>query len=827
MALANLFPRVPLRSTLLTMSIHYNFGICPPQASKAQLAAWLDQARRAHQQGNLAQASQLYNTILKNDPKHFGALHMQGVLAYQAGQMQMAVDLIGQAIKQAPQDAAPYVNRGIALGALKRHEEALAHFEQAISLRPDFAEAYVNRGITLKELARPADAVASYDQAIALQPRLSAAHNNKGHVLRQLDRLDEALKCYEQAFDLNDQDVDACQNLGVLHAEADRPDEALRYFDRVIALRPQHAEAHNGKGAILAQREQWTDAIQHFEAALQGDGNLVQAHKHLGLAWMCLFQFSNAVEAFRKAAHLSPQDLEILSFWARSLLEAGRHSEALALYDEAIRMAPDMVDPRYNRAAFHHRLNRYEDASADFQEAYRIDPEVKYLQGFLVESRIKTCDWRYLADDLERCEQSIRAGKLSVQPFTVVALFDSPALQMKAAQTQVKLDYPESAALGSIPARIAGGKIRVGYYSADFHTHATACLMAGLFESHDRERFEWFAFSYGPAVEDTMRHRLRQSFDHFIDVRELGGADIARMSRELGIDIAVDLKGFTQDHRFRIFAHRCAPVQVSYIGYPGTTGAECMDYVIADRVVIPPEAQAHFTEKPVYMPHSYQVNDSKRAISDRVFSREEVGLPARGVVFCCFNNNHKILPPVFDSWMRILQAVPGSVLWLFEDTPAVATNLRREAQERGVAAQRLVFAQRMPLDEHLARHRLADLFLDTLPYNAHTTASDALWAGLPVLTRLGESFAARVAASLLEAVGLPELVTHSVAEYEALAISLAQDPARLQALRDKLRAQRDHAPLFNTHQFARDIEAAYWAMHERHLQGLPPEVIEV
>jgi protein O-GlcNAc transferase len=809
------------------MSIHYNIGIRPPQVTKAQLAAWLDQAMRAHQEGALAQANQLYNTILKNDPKNVGALHMQGVLAYQAGHLQMAVDLIGQAIKLVPDDAAPHVNRGLALSALKRHDEALAHFERATSLRPDFAEAYVNRGITLKELSRPLDAIESYNQAIALQPRLSAAYNNKGNALRQLDRLDEAQKCYEQAFARNNQDVDACQNLGVLHADAGRLDEALRYFDHAISLRPQHAEAHNCKGAILAQREQWIQAIKHFETATKANDKLVQAYKNLGLAQRCLFQYANAVQAFQKAAQLSPQDVDILSLCALSLLDAGRYSEGLALYDQAIRLAPDMLELIYNRAGLHIRFNRHEDAIADYLAAYRLKPDVKYLLGHLVNSRLKTCDWRHLPADLDQCQHSIRAGELGIQPFIALSLFDSPELHKQAAQTSVKLEFPESTALGAIPPRAGGGKIRIGYYSADFYNHATAFLMAELFEAHDHDRFEWFAFSFGPPANDAMRERLSTSFDHFIDVRELGGIDIARMSRELGIDIAVDLKGFTQDNRFRIFAHRCAPVQVSYLGYPGTTGASYMDYMIADKVVIPAEAQIHFTEKVVYLPHSYQVNDSKRTISDRVFTREEVGLPATGFVFCCFNNNYKILPQVFDGWMRILQAVPGSVLWLFEDNPAVVGNLRREAMARGVASERLVFAQRLPLDQHLARHRLADLFLDTLPVNAHTTASDALWAGLPVLTRLGESFAARVAASLLHAVGLPELVTQSTAEYEALAITLAQDPARLQALRDKLIAQKPQSPLFNARQFARDIEAAYVAMHERHQQGLPPEVIEV
>lgn len=782
---------------------------------------------QAHQQGRLAQANQLYNTILKNDPKNVGALHMQGVLAYQAGHLQMAVDLIGQAIKLAPDDAAPHVNRGLALGALKRHDEALAHFERAIGLRPGFAEAYVNRGIILKELARPLDAIASYDQAIALQPRLAAAYNNKGNALRLLERLDEALTCYEQAFALDGGDVDACQNMGMLHADAGRTDEALQCFDQVIALRPQHAEAHNGKGAILAQRQQWAQAITHLQAAIQANDKLVQAYKNLGLAQYSLAQFAEAVQTSQNAAQQCPQDAEILSLLAISLMATGRYPEALATYDEAIRLAPQMPDLRYNRASLHTRFNRYENAIADYMAVYDMNPGIKYLLGHLVYCRLKTCDWTHLTGDIERCEQGIRAGELAVKPFIALSLFDSPELHKRAAQTSVMQEFPESTALGPILPRTGGGKIRVGYYSADFRNHALAYLMAELFEVHDRDGFEWFAFSFGPPAKDAMRERLEASFDHFIDVREQSDIEIARLSRELGIDIAVDLMGFTTDCRFGIFAHRCAPIQVSYMGYPGTTGADYVDYVIADKVIIPPTVQAHFTEKPVYLPHSYQVNDSQRAISDRVFTRKEMGLPATGFVFCSFNNSYKILPPVFDSWMRILQAVPDSVLWLMADNPAVERNLRREAQARGIVAGRLVFAQPMPLDLHLARHRLADLFLDTLPYNAHTTASDALWAGLPVLTRLGESFAARVAASLLQAVGLPELVTRSVAEYEALAITLACEPARLQALRDKLNAQKTHSPLFNARQFARDIEAAYVAMHERNKKGLPPEVIEV
>ncbi|MCE1193287.1 MAG: tetratricopeptide repeat protein [Acidovorax sp.] len=809
------------------MNIHYNLGFRPPQASQDQLAAWLEEAMQAHQQGQLARANQLYNTILKNDPRNVGALHMQGVLAYQAGHLQMAVDLIGQAIKHGPDDPAPHVNRALALGALQRHEEALAHFERAIVLRPDFAAAYVNRGITLKELGRLQEALASYDRALALEPQLAAAFNNKGNALRQLGRADEALECYRKAFALDPQDVDACQNMGVLLANAERPDEALRCFDQVIQMRPGHAEAHNAKGAILAGREQWEQAISHFETAIRSNDKLTNAHKNLGSAYRSLFQWDPAVRAFQRAAQLAPADADILSLLAFSLLDANKYQEAMDIYDRAKRLQPETPDSLLNRAGLHARFNRFQDAIADYQAAYDIKPEIRYLLGNIVHGKMKSCAWEGLGDMLKACESSLREGEMRVSPFIALSLFDDPALHLQVAKKEVETEYPPSSALGALKPRARGNKIRVGYYSADLHSHATAHLMAELFECHDRNRFEWVAFSFGPPAADPMRDRIAASFDRFVDVRELGGAEIARMSRDLGIDIGVDLKGFTLDNRFRIFSHRCAPIQVSYLGYPGTTGADYMDYVIADKVVVPPEAQAHFTEKVVYMPHSYQVNDSQRAISERVFTRSELGLPESGFVFCCFNNNYKIMPAVFDSWMRILHAVPGSVLWLFEDNPSVPENLRREAQARGIAGDRLAFAPRMASDLHLARHRLADLFLDTLPYNAHTTASDALWAGLPVLTRLGESFAARVAASLLHAVGLPELVTHSAAEYEALAIQLATNPAQLSALRGKLQTQKAQSPLFNGRQFARDLEAAYQAMQERHLQGLPPDVIEV
>ena len=381
--------------------------------------------------------------------------------------------------------------------------------------------------------------------------------------------------------------------------------------------------------------------------------------------------------------------------------------------------------------------------------------------------------------------------------------------------------------LGPIIKQPRQPKIRLGYYSADFHNHATAYLMAELFERHDKSKFELIAFSFGPETKDEMQIRVSQAFDHFINVASLSDLEVALLSRELGIDVAIDLKGVTQDSRLGIFSFRAAPIQVSYLGYPGTLGADYIDYLIADKTLIPPQSQQHYSEKIVYLPNSYQVNDRHRVIAPTQFTKQELGLPEDAFVFCCFNNNFKITPDIFDSWVRILKAVEGSVLWLLQDNPTAAMNLQKEAVRRGLDPARLVFAKRMDLPEHLARHKAADLFLDTTPCNAHTTASDALWAGLPLLTCMGETFASRVAASLLKAIELPELITETQADYEKLAIDLAKTPEKLNAIIEKLERNRLTTPLFDTTLFTKHIEVAYMQMYERYQADLPPEHIKV
>jgi predicted O-linked N-acetylglucosamine transferase (SPINDLY family) len=437
------------------------------------------------------------------------------------------------------------------------------------------------------------------------------------------------------------------------------------------------------------------------------------------------------------------------------------------------------------------------------------------------------CAWDGVERDVAELVSRIERGVRATPPFSLLALVDSDTLQRRAAEIWIEGDRDKESRLPALPRRPRKSRIRVGYFSADFHEHATAFLVAQLFERHDRERFELIAFSFGPDKSDAVRARLRAAFDTFLDVRLRSDAEIALLSREQQIDIAVDMKVYTQQGRPGIFAHRAAPMQVSYLGYPGTSGAPYMDYLIADRALIPAERRGGYSERVIYLPDSYQPNDRQRQIADVELSRRDLGLPDGAFVFCSFNGAYKLTPQVFDIWVRILQAVPGSVLWLLAAQETVVANLRREAAARGLDVDRLIFAPPMVPPAHLARLRAADLFLDTLPCNAHTSASDALWAGLPFLTCAGKSFAARVGASLLGAVGLPELITSSAEEYEALAVELASHPERLAALRDRLRLNRPTAPLFDIDSYTRHLEAAYTEMYERHHSGLPPDDIHI
>jgi protein O-GlcNAc transferase len=784
------------------------------------------------QQGRLADAERLCTEILQRAPKNFGALHLLGAIAFQTGFPEKAVAFFSKAIAVNPHAPQAYYNRGIALQALNRFQEALVSYNKAIALKPDHAEAYSNRGIVLGALGRPKEALLSCDKAVALRPDFAQANYNRGNALQELGCFEDALACYDKTIELSGAAArhpgfaEVHFHRGNALSALKRPDEALVSWDKAIALKPDFAEAYSNRGNALQESKRFEEALASYDRAIALKPDHAPAYSNRGLALAALKRPDEALASYDHAIALKPDYAEAYSNRSIVLKEIGHFQEALASCDRSLALRPDYAEAYYNRGIVLKDLGRLEEALAAIKKAIALKPDLDDGTAFYLKTNL--CDWADLQADFASLENKISAGTSPPGPFALLPFSDAPALQLEAAQNYVAAKHPRSERLGAIPKYPPHGRIRIGYFCADFRDHPTSRLLCGMFERHNKAQFETFAFSFGRRP-DSMTARLRPSFDHFLDIENASDEKIAALARKNEIDIAIDLMGFITDARLGLFALRAAPIQVNYLAYPATMGADYIDYLIADATIIAERQQEFYAEKVANLPHSYQANSyrDESSRSEKVLTRAEAGLPEAGFVFCCFNSTYKITPEVFDLWMRILRQCEGSVLWLLQDNPAAAANLRKEAAARAIDPARLVFAPRLPLSEHLARHRLAGLFLDTLPYNAHTTASDALWMGVPVLTRLGETFAGRVAASLLNAVELPELVTTSPDTYAALAVELAFSPEKLSAIQEKLEQKRLTAPLFDTARFTRHLEAAYTAMYARHQAGLAPAHIDV
>jgi len=753
----------------------------------------LQRAIALHQRGQLSQAEALYRQILAGPRDHFDALHMLGVIEAQRGNLESAVALLDRALRLRSDCAEVYSNLGVALAGLGRHEVALANYDCALGLKPSYAEALNNRGMALWNLNRYEEALASYERALEARRAYVEALNNRGMALWSLERYDEALVSFDRALEVRPEYADAHNNRGAVLRKLRRVEEALTSCDRALALRPNFAEAYNTRGAVLSDLRRYEEALACYQRALHLAPDSAEAHNNLG----------NALVVLR------------------------RTEEAIPSYERALALRPGYVQALSNLGNAFGDLRRYEDAAAVFAQLLEVRPDHEYVPGRMFHAMLRCCDWSGFSENRCRIVESVSEGRKVDLPLTFLAVTDSSELQLQCSRTYVSDRYPPSLAPLCTGQRYRHDRIRLAYVSADFRDHAVSCLMAGLFEAHDRGLFETIALSLRPDESSEMGRRVRGAFGRFIDASRMTDRDAALLLRDLEVDIAVDLTGFTADARTGIFAHRPAPVQVNYLGFPATMGAGYFDYIIADRFVIPVDRAVNYSEKVVYLPDTFQANDDKRRITDRIPTREEEGLPPSGFVFCSFNNSYKIQPDFFGIWMRLLRQVPGSVLWLVGDSSSLRDNLRMEAARQGVEPGRLLFAPRVRYADHLARLRLADLFLDSLPYNAGTTASDALWAGLPVLTCAGDAFAARMAGSLLHAIGLPHLVTFSVRDYEALALRLATSPPLLGELRATLARNRLSHPLFNTDRFRRHIEAAYLAMWERYENGQEPGIIAV
>ena len=639
--------------------------------------------------------------------------------------------------------------------------------------------------------------------------------------LHQQGDLQGARVLYERALKWQPSHFDALHMLATLAYQTGQLERAETLFLKALKIDPDAVYALNNFANVLQDLKKFKTALAHYDRALALDPQYVDAHNNRGDLLQRMGRLSEALESYERAIALAPDYAAAHYNRANALSSVGRFDEAIASYDKAIAIVPDHAQAHMNRGNALNDLGRHADAAESFDRAISFAPQIPYLMGTRLHVNMQMCDWRHYRERLDGLLEAVNNNQPASLPFPLLALTSDPALQQRAAQTWIRSTYPAPKQVAPFAKRTPKSRLRVGYFSADFWNHPVAQLIAGLFEAHDRTQFEIYAFSSGPDTRDVMRLRLEKAFEHFIDVKAESDAQVVARARALELDIAIDLSGLTTGCRPGLFAARVAPIQINYLGYPGTMGASYMDYILADQTLVSPQTEQYYSEKVIYLPHSYQPNDRQRAVAAISPTRAELGLPQDAFVFCCFNNNYKITPETFDHWMAILRAVPDSVLWLLQASEQTANNLRREAQERGVSSDRLYFAPKLPMDQHLARQKCADLFLDTLPYNAHTTTSDALWVGLPVLTCMGQAFASRVAASLLKAVELPELITTDGASFVARAIELANDRHQLAEIRARLEQNRQRSALFDIDRLARTIERAYLQVHERRQAGQP------
>ncbi|MFL2508092.1 MAG: tetratricopeptide repeat protein [Candidatus Pseudothioglobus sp.] len=742
--------------------------------------------------GQLNHAVQMFQSAVNLKPDYTEAYKNLGITFKDLSLLDDAVKSFEKAIEFDSNNAVLHFYLANIFEELDQFENSISHHQRAIKINPKFSESFNNLGNVLTKNKLLNDAIENYQYAIEINPNFPEAYNNLGNAYKDLGKLQIAIKSYKKALEINQNFSEALYNLGVVQQKLRLLEDSIVSFNNAIKINPRFAEAHNSLGSSLNSLGYHIEAMESCNKAIAIDSNYAEAYNIIGNIYK----------------------------------DQGKPNNAIRSYKKAITLKSNYAEAHSNLGSIHRDRKQLEKALLYFEKAHLLKPDMSFILGDILQIKMRLCKWDNLSNQLIELRSRITNNEKVVSPFSLLGLIDDPKLQKKASEIYANYYYPKSDNLPNISVYPNHKKIRIGYFSADFKQHPVATLTAELYEMHDREHFEVYAFSFGNDTNDEMNLRIKSGVDYFHDVRETPLKDLVLLSRFCEIDIAIDLGGFTKKSRTEIFAMSVAPIQLSYIGYLGTLGANYYDYLIADQIMIPMYYQKYYSEKIIYLP-SFQVNDSKEKQPDIVLTRAEIGLPKGGFVFCCFNNTYKITPAVLDLWTPILKSVSGSVLLLVADNEIAKDNLIKEFNHRGIEPSRLIFGGRFERPEYLARYHLADLFLDTNPYNAGTTASDALRMGLPVLTLLGKAYPSRMAASIVNAVNLPELITHSEKEYVSLAIQIANNPDKLKKIKEKLINNLSTAPLFDTKRFTTNLETAYKNIYEGHRQGQEPDHIIV
>lgn len=781
-----------------------------------------------HRQGRLNEAETHYRSLLAQSPSQFELLHLFGILKLQQGNLPEALTLISKAVDINPSSPDARSNLVAVLVNLGRPADALGHCDSALALMPGDDGMLYNRGVVLSQLGRHDEALESFDKALAIKSDHVNALFSRAGTLAGLRRLEEAIEGYDRLLGIAPRHPEALTNRGTVLAQLGRDADAVASFDRALAIAPNHVHALTNRGIALKRLQRHDEALTSLDCALANSPDHHGAHVNRGNVLLELHRTEDAFASFSRAVALAPADASALTNKAFSQLLLGRYQDALDTCEKALAADAQHANAFLVRGHALAKLDRPAEAAASYERVLALEPGNPYALGASLMAHRAACQWERVEQLVPAIEQSIRTGQAVIPPLNVLGLPLAPELQLQCAQNFVHHALPADSTPFPKRQRASSDKIRLAYLSGDFRRHPVGSLAAALLERHDRTRFEVVGISHGVDDGSEERRRLVAACNQFHDVRTRADRDVAALIHELQVDIAIDLDGHAESARPGILRQRPASVQVGWLGYPGTMGADFIDYIVGDRVALPSDLAPYFTEKIVHLPDCFLPGDTQKTIAASTPSRAAAGLPERGVVFCCFNGSDKISAAMAAVWMRLLAAVEGSVLWLSDMNGRAADNLRTAAAAAGVAPARIVFAPPLPATgDQLARQRLADLVVDTADDNAFSTASDALWAGVPLLTCAGRAFPGRIAASLLHAAGLPELVTTSLADYEALALKLARDPARLQSIRQKLEANRLTCPLFDADRFRRHIEAAYATMVDIARRGEEPRSFSV
>lgn len=707
-----------------------------------------------------------------------------------------------------------------------RLDEAEQSLNRVIRVDPKNADALCFLSVVAAYKLRWQEALRFINESIKIAPKNSIAHSNKGNILKELEQIPGALKSFQKAIELDPKNFEALNNIGNLYLDQGRFADAIASYDLAISLNAKYPEAYSNKGNALHKMSLYEDALVMYGSAIELRPNYVDAWLNRSFSLTALKQYGAAIESCDVAISIDQNNFRALTTKGLVFIEMGLHEQALELFDKSLSINSEYFEAWADRASTLVRLKQYEKALASFENAIKGNESLPYLLGDIISLKLQIGLWDSFDNDLHKIAKGLREKLKVINPFKLLAVKDSLEDVLNATRIWVEDKFPSKNSFIRSEASHKR-KIRIGYLSADFKNHPVGLLTAGLFELHNREQFEIYGFSLKKAEQgDQVRNRLEKGFDYFFDLHAESEAECVQIIRNHQLDIAVDLGGHTQYAPTGIMSHRIAPIQVNYLGYPGTMGADYIDYMIADYTVIPQHSQQFYNEKIAYLPDTFMVDDSLRQPSNKVFTRVECNLPEQGFIFCCFNNAYKFNKKVVESWARILKAVDGSVLWLSENNNLFKKNISQEFEKLGISKDRIIFAQRLDsVGDYLARISVADLFLDTHPYNAHTTALDALKSGVPIVTYIGQTFAARVAASLLSSIGLTELICDSIEEYEKTAIALANNSAAINSLKSKLAKNKNTEPLFDTERFVNNIESAYKEMFRKYVNGFHPDHI--